>query len=938
MAPHAVHTGTGWRSIPTCRPKTTSARICSYPTYSSGTDESIRSNNRHDHAQGPRDAAARGAQSKVPTYRYAYDACNSGTAQARHCSHDLPPVGGKWSYWTQHDSLSQKKTPAGAATTEQCQLHAWQWISNQLEGTPCTDPFSSRGVPQTWGQLRRPGMRWHGMVRRVTIAPWILQSILRPCRHSLMITGSEAGMGSSVRNACSGTALMQQWPTTPYDSCWRSFSPCKEPPSSCPAGSGVRPSSNQTFIMPSQISLAVSSGHWFRNTFLMSGHQRPHRNQGLRRTKDAEATSRKNDIKGDYQILNFPPVGGMPDGDKICQIMALRGHLRARGSSIQGKGLGSWETNSRARTCAMTITSQRRRKLHQPLLWTSAWYHGTTPCEPGTPRTWNERCGVLGILSKTRRNNYRTCSRRCRPKGDWNCSCGHGNMWTVVSKYSYSMTLQLSLAFQCGSSYMPWKQQKLCKNARSMIHTWQPNPVTMGNPTTEQRKAGRDPNTHSNSNSRTQALGQEREHAKGDGKNGQALTSDTMAVDWGKRARRGKSKRAYKRIKRATDRLRFWYPRQCRATLRYDGLCFLMYSLACIRLCWNMFYVLLAGNLALARGAPEVRVAAHTSGAVRVNLVHERAGDSGRKQQATPTRFTWTAKRAFRRARARAREGPTWYRGKWHNADTLNALHGISSEQGDNRRTCKKDTYQHKQHNREKRVRVLSINVGGMTTATWNELNAWLNIAEPDRFDIITIQETRWKHNSEFNSGPWTVVGTGCAEGDRCAGVLIMVHQRLGNSQCVLRREILKGRMLHVRVLSGPTAIDIVNKYQHVWRTQYDQEKNMECRMRVWNALRKTVAQLPLRNAVVWCGDNNLAANTCLPHVGTSILTASDKQQADEQEFYGILQQYGLCVLNTWSNHTKSSMHNQWSVQPDRLHHHAHAARGSMRKAKQFHA
>ena len=320
-----------------------------------------------------------------------------------------------------------------------------------------------------------------------------------------------------------------------------------------------------------------------------------------------------------------------------------------------------------------------------------------------------------------------------------------------------------------------------------------------------------------------------------------------------------------------------------------------------------MFYFLLAGSLALTRGAPEVRVAAHTSGAVGVSLVHERAGDSGCKKQATPTRFTWTAKRAYRRARARAREGPTWYRGKWHNADTLNALNGISNEQEDRNRQYKQRAQHRKQHCRDKRIRILSINVGGMTTTTWNELHAWLNIAEPDSFDIVTIQETHWKQNSEFNSGPWTVVGTGCAEGDRCAGVMTMVHKRLGNSQCVMHREILKGRMQHVRVLSGPTAIDIVNTYQHVWRTQYDQERNLECRMRVWNALRRTVTQIPLRNTAVWCGDFNLAVNTCLPHVGTSIIPATDKQQLDEHEFYGILQQYGLCVLNTWSNPHKAT-------------------------------
>ena len=215
-----------------------------------------------------------------------------------------------------------------------------------------------------------------------------------------------------------------------------------------------------------------------------------------------------------------------------------------------------------------------------------------------------------------------------------------------------------------------------------------------GEPDNRAAPAGRDPNTHINSISYSQALGQERVRAKGGGRHGQTRTSDTMAVNWGKRARRGKGKRTYKRIKRATDRMRFWYPRQCRAMLRYDGLCFLMYSLACIytlmqvnqcaqldrscdirgrvpkatlcsmlpayplmnytwqliqqrkgtqwttappsstthffrgrlgpksqrstcscktctntsRLCWNMLYILLAGSLALTRGAPEVRL------------------------------------------------------------------------------------------------------------------------------------------------------------------------------------------------------------------------------------------------------------------------------------------------------------------------------------------
>ena len=92
-------------------------------------------------------------------------------AQARHCSRDLPPVGGKWRNRMQFNSHTQEKNPAEAALPELCQLHTWQWLSIQLEGKPCADFFSSSGAPRTWGPLCQPGMRWHETVRRVILAP-----------------------------------------------------------------------------------------------------------------------------------------------------------------------------------------------------------------------------------------------------------------------------------------------------------------------------------------------------------------------------------------------------------------------------------------------------------------------------------------------------------------------------------------------------------------------------------------------------------------------------------------------------------------------------------------------------------------------------------------------------------------------------------------------
>ena len=225
----------------------------------------------------------------------------------------------------------------------------------------------------------------------------------------------------------------------------------------------------------------------------------------------------------------------------------------------------------------------------------------------------------------------------------------------------------------------------------------------------------------------------------------------------------------------------------------------------------------------------------------------------------------------------------------------------------DSKRHSNRHSGRNLNHCKQQRVRILTINVGGMTSATWNEVQAWLHMQVPNQYDIVAVQETHWKQSSDFSSGPWHVVSSGCVEGDKCAGVLVMTHRRLGSPQHKLHREILRGRVQHARILHGPTAIDIVNVYQHVWRSQLDHEKNVEYRAKVWNALRKTTEQLPRRNTAIRCGDFNISARTFLPHIGTSVLPADNKTQADETEFHGVLQQQGLCLLNTWSNPQKAT-------------------------------
>ena len=45
-------------------------------------------------------------------------------------------------------------------------------------------------------------------------------------------------------------------------------------------------------------------------------------------------------------------------------------------------------------------------------------------------------------------------------------------------------------------------------------------------------------------------------------------------------------------------------------------------------------------------------------------------------------------------------------------------------------------------HRRDQRIRLLTLNVGGMSSATWNEVQAWLNLVVPDKYDVVAVQET----------------------------------------------------------------------------------------------------------------------------------------------------------------------------------------------------
>ena len=121
------------------------------------------------------------------------------------------------------------------------------------------------------------------------------------------------------------------------------------------------------------------------------------------------------------------------------------------------------------------------------------------------------------------------------------------------------------------------------------------------------------------------------------------------------------------------------------------------------------------------------------------------------------------SKRALRRAAARAKkDGSTLYKGRRLTRDQLaHVPTGEATRQKATNRITSTGTgarrggQQHVQ-----RFRVLSLNVGSLSTLMWQELREYL--ASPaNPHDAIMLQETHWSTCSEFRTNGWSAIHSG---------------------------------------------------------------------------------------------------------------------------------------------------------------------------------
>ena len=272
--------------------------------------------------------------------------------------------------------------------------------------------------------------------------------------------------------------------------------------------------------------------------------------------------------------------------------------------------------------------------------------------------------------------------------------------------------------------------------------------------------------------------------------------------------------------------------------------------------------------------------------------------------------ISWTAKRALRRARARAVEhGGTHYRGRWYSSEHLGC-----TTRGLNTLPTKTKEYDGRKQKAEprkgdKRIKALTWNMSGASSAAWQELMAWLE-QHQQSIDVALIQETHWRNEGsrDFETGPWNALTTGCSAKDSKAGLAVLVHKRMGRAEMLSARTLIQGRIQHVRIHQGVNSTDIINVYQHVWRSQEDRESNLKCRASVWTQLRQVTAHIPQRNTLLIGGDFNCTVRRLHRHVGSALSPVREAAN-DQEDFLIYLQDYGLSILNTWNARPAHTCH-----------------------------
>ena len=261
-----------------------------------------------------------------------------------------------------------------------------------------------------------------------------------------------------------------------------------------------------------------------------------------------------------------------------------------------------------------------------------------------------------------------------------------------------------------------------------------------------------------------------------------------------------------------------------------------------------------------------------------------------------PAVVSGVGKRSFKRAKARAAlYGKTLYKGRWFSAKAF----GVERLHSDAPTSKPYDPNQLRKpgaKNRAPRLKCFCWNAGGLSTGKLDELLAFLH---HDKYELATIQETRWKHTSCWVSGDYFCIHSGeSVKGVSYCGVLVMISRKLVSPSHIRYSSVLCGRLLHVRLSLPGGSVDILSCYQHCLRNT---DACSQHRDQVWEHLERVICRIPRRNLLLVTGDMNSALQPRCPWIGPAVVSPSSFYLRSIDVVGDLCERYDLCVLNSWS-------------------------------------
>ena len=260
------------------------------------------------------------------------------------------------------------------------------------------------------------------------------------------------------------------------------------------------------------------------------------------------------------------------------------------------------------------------------------------------------------------------------------------------------------------------------------------------------------------------------------------------------------------------------------------------------------------------------------------------------------------SKRALRRTAARAKkDGSTLYKGQWLTRDQLaHVPTGEATRQKSANRITSTGTGGRRGGQKHvQRFRVLSLNVGSLSTLMWQELREYLASPANPR-DAIMLQETHWSTCSEFRTNGWTAIHSGTTA--RADGVMTLVHPKHPSTR-VRHEEIAPGRVLRVQVQMPTGRVELFNCYQHPHNFTSNQETLKEKRQSLLNKLGRSIQGIPQRATLIVAGDFQAELTPQAPLIGRAVCRTPfhvGDAALDPHAFGRFVESHGLVALSAW--------------------------------------